>query len=582
MGVCCSTRDTGRVKPNVKAVSEKSKAALSSFKQQQTELEIFVEKTIALEKPWTDPQFEPKISSLVDPKIDVNADKAAFVSYSWKRASEIYPSPAIFKGGIEPNDINQGALGDCYFLAALSSLAEFPERVQHMFVTKEVNKAGIYLIRFFLNGQETLVTVDDHLPVNAKGSPAFATSRDGELWVSLLEKAWAKLHGTYARTEGGLPCFAASHIMGVPSESYHHDMLENTEDFFEMLKSADRRNFIMMAASHGQGENRNEEGVISGHAYSLISIHEIKDASGKEVKLLKLRNPWGKGEWSGDWSDGSSLWTPALKKQVNFSSGDDGIFFIALEDYIQHFSWTSICVENNDEKYKHSQLYHSFGAQDTSPMPQAFFSFTLANPVDFHQHAFAISVLQQGARLANYRQVDPRKLFEPTNFNIVLMTESGEFVNARFGNRFTFSLLNDHTSLKPGKYIIMIDPLWNQTTDNDAMYREVLVDIYAPEVVHLDQVADAQGMQYLAKALKHAAKTRTDQEAIQHYLNESEDYGNDVYRISDVECLNCWYGFVYTANNSKYELLETVRPQLEGLEVVYPDLVDDTDVEISI
>ena len=80
--------------------------------------------------------------------------------------------------------------------------------------------------------------------------------------------------------------------MGVPSESFPHAGIESQEDFFEMLQSADRRRFIMMAASHGQGENRNDEGVISGHAYSLISIHEIEHR-GKEVKLLKLRNPWG-------------------------------------------------------------------------------------------------------------------------------------------------------------------------------------------------------------------------------------------------------------------------------------------------
>lgn len=89
----------------------------------------------------------------------------------------------------------------------------------------------------------------------------------------------------------------------------------------------------MMAASHGQGENRGDEGVISGHAYSLISIHEFQ-FEGKETKLLKLRNPWGTGEWTGDWSDKSELWTPALKKKVGFTDVDDGVFFIELDDYL--------------------------------------------------------------------------------------------------------------------------------------------------------------------------------------------------------------------------------------------------------
>ena len=101
-----------------------------------------------------------------------------------------------------------------------------------MFVTQEINKAGIYMMRFFLNGQDTPVIVDDFMPVDADGNPVFASCRDGELWVSLLEKAWAKLHGTYARTEGGLPSFAANHIMGVPAEAYDHDEVTNTDDFW--------------------------------------------------------------------------------------------------------------------------------------------------------------------------------------------------------------------------------------------------------------------------------------------------------------------------------------------------------------
>ena len=191
-------------------------------------------------------------------------------------------------------------------------MAEFEDRVRDLFVTKEINAAGIYMVRFYLNGIETPIIVDDHLPVKSNGQPAFASCRDGEIWVSLLEKAWAKLHGTYARTEGGLPCFAASHIMGVPSESFNHGEVTSNEEFFDMLLSADARCFTMMAASHGQGENKNAEGVISGHAYSLISIHEFENKN-QQVRLLKLRNPWGSGEWTGDWSDNSPLWTPQLK-----------------------------------------------------------------------------------------------------------------------------------------------------------------------------------------------------------------------------------------------------------------------------
>ena len=75
----------------------------------------------------------------------------------------------MFKSGIGPNDINQGYLSNCYFLAALSSLAESESQVKALFITKEINTAGIYLVKFYINGSETLVIVDDYLPVSADG-----------------------------------------------------------------------------------------------------------------------------------------------------------------------------------------------------------------------------------------------------------------------------------------------------------------------------------------------------------------------------------------------------------------------------
>lgn len=111
-----------------------------------------------------------------------------------------------------------------------------------------------------------------------------------------------------------------------------------------------------------------------------------------------------------------------------------------------------------------------------------------------------------------YRQKDKKQLFKPANFNIMLMTASGEFVTACFGNRFMFSLLNQKIMLQPGKYVIMIDPVWNSTVQNDDMYREVMVDVYGPQVVALSQVDDVSGMQVLARACKQAALKITPEE----------------------------------------------------------------------
>ena len=215
-------------------------------------------------------------------------------------------------------------------------MAETPGVIESLFYTKSKNDAGIYLLYFYINGKKTGVVVDDYIP--CRGNRPFATSsKTNELWAILIEKAWAKLHGSYARTEGGLPSFACMHLLGTPADSYFHDdFMEpaKKDEMWARLKRCDAMKYVMMSASHGQGEVRSQEGVISGHAYSFIGVKEIMH-EGQQVRLCQLRNPWGQGEWTGAWSDNDSVWTDELRTQLGAKVEDDGIFFIPFDDYLQ-------------------------------------------------------------------------------------------------------------------------------------------------------------------------------------------------------------------------------------------------------
>ena len=191
---------------------------------------MFVESVIATGKPWTDPDFPPHISSLFDPENDEGKIET-YKLIQWRRVAEIFKKPAIFTDGVTPNDIKQGMLGDCYFLSALSSMAENPENIMERFQTRTINKAGIYMMTFYINGVLTPVIVDDFMPTRA-GRLCFASSVDNELWVCLLEKAWAKLYGTYARIEGGDPAFAAVHLEGAPAVTTWHKEIKDKEKFW--------------------------------------------------------------------------------------------------------------------------------------------------------------------------------------------------------------------------------------------------------------------------------------------------------------------------------------------------------------
>lgn len=171
-------------------------------------------------EPWTDPDFPPCDDSLRVP--GSSSEPLCSHSYEWKRASEMYPDVKVFDSSISPSDINQGALGNCYFLAVLSAMAENEENVRKRFIFTEPNAAGVYLVNLFINGYETPVIVDDWFP-SKWGRPAFCKTHNGEIWPMLLEKAWAKVHGSYMRTEGGQTAHATQHLLGIPAFTLNHD-----------------------------------------------------------------------------------------------------------------------------------------------------------------------------------------------------------------------------------------------------------------------------------------------------------------------------------------------------------------------
>ena len=79
----------------------------------------------------------------------------------------------LFRDGLEPDDINQGSLGDCWMMAAVSALARNPAAIRRLFVNTEINDRGKYQIRLYnqinekkhgrRSGKRITVTVDDFI-----------------------------------------------------------------------------------------------------------------------------------------------------------------------------------------------------------------------------------------------------------------------------------------------------------------------------------------------------------------------------------------------------------------------------------
>jgi hypothetical protein len=101
----------------------------------------------------------------------------------------------MIQAGMRPGDIKQGKLGDCWLLGAFLTLATHPELLQNLIVHDGI-KHGFAVFQFFKNGEWKQVLVDTRLPYSKNGNPLYGHCADAtEVWVPLMEKAYAKLHG---------------------------------------------------------------------------------------------------------------------------------------------------------------------------------------------------------------------------------------------------------------------------------------------------------------------------------------------------------------------------------------------------
>lgn len=195
-------------------------------------------------EPFSDPSFPRQLSSLCDVSNSEMVER--FGQYVWKRPREIYDGPFhIFYDNIEPDDIKQGSLGDCYFLSALSSLAEWPDRVRKLFLSDELQVHGCYGVLFCIRGQFQNVIVDDAFPCHAGfgGTPAFSRGHGCELWVMILEKAWAKRYGSYQQIESGMTSDCLSAFTGAPVKT----LMAIDTSLWDQVSLGEEMNWIMSA-----------------------------------------------------------------------------------------------------------------------------------------------------------------------------------------------------------------------------------------------------------------------------------------------------------------------------------------------
>uniref|UniRef100_A0A3B5LN21 Calpain catalytic domain-containing protein n=1 Tax=Xiphophorus couchianus TaxID=32473 RepID=A0A3B5LN21_9TELE len=316
------------------------------------------------ENLFEDPEFPATNSSIYykDPPEGVEV-------VEWKRPGEICENPHLFVEGISSHDLNQGSEGNCWMVAACSCLAlksDLWKKVIPDWKEQEwdSNYAGIFHFRFWIFGEWIDVVIDDRLPTS-NGQLIYCQSKqNNEFWSALLEKAYAKLFGCYESLDGGNTRDAVVDFSGAVAEAidlqeekYYTDKKTQDKLFDNLLKSLTMSKLnIFFEISQPQGfelESRTDNGLVRGHAYSVTDVKRVQLSHGLRtyfkndtIPLIRLRNPWGKIEWTGAWSDSSEEWSKigdTERGNLGITVADDGEFWMSFTDWCKNFTDADIC-----------------------------------------------------------------------------------------------------------------------------------------------------------------------------------------------------------------------------------------------
>ncbi|XP_020762430.1 calpain-3 isoform X2 [Odocoileus virginianus] len=341
---------------------------------------------------FVDPEFPPDETSLF-------YSQKFPIQFIWKRPPEICENPRFIIGGANRTDICQGDLGDCWFLAAIACLT-LNKRLLFRVIPHDQsfteNYAGIFHFQFWRYGDWVDVVIDDCLPTYNNQLVFTKSNHRNEFWSALLEKAYAKLHGSYEALKGGNTTEAMEDFTGGVTEFF--EIKDAPRDMYKIMKKAIERGSLMGCSiddgtnmTYGtspsglkmgeliermvrnmdnsrlrdsdlipegcsddrptrtivpvQYETRMSCGLVKGHAYSVTGLEEAL-YKGEKVKLVRLRNPWGQVEWNGSWSDSWKDWSYVDKDEkarLQHQVTEDGEFWMSYSDFIYHFTKLEIC-----------------------------------------------------------------------------------------------------------------------------------------------------------------------------------------------------------------------------------------------
>lgn len=298
----------------------------------------------------------PKLNSTINNRLITPSIKniiyGQVIANGWTPAGTSWSDRGNFFNDVtEYNDPIQGAIGNCYFIAAISAIAwAAPYTIEHKVRatgTGETDRTNA--IQFFTKGggkdaATRLVEVTDNTIINASNNPVYCRSNDaGEIWPAVYEKAFAKwITNTnddkpdISQTAYGDPAKAAAQLTN-KTPYYYYTSSRTGLDLFGIVRenSMSYKTFNPMVAwTYGSGKDYTGSNIVGNHAYTVLGWSTFNNKN-----YIILRNPWGVTEPNGlnsyqgliSFFDGS-FWRP-----INMI-GNDGVFALEINSFQYYFA----------------------------------------------------------------------------------------------------------------------------------------------------------------------------------------------------------------------------------------------------
>ena len=184
--------------------------------------------------------------------------------------------------------------------------------------------SGLHQVRLYLNGEQRVISIDDKVPcLKSNQTPLCTlTATEGEVWLSILEKACAKVFQGYDKLMGLHTLDIIKAITTVPHVFIDHDKV-SAEDIWKNIQSNSTVSGglnSLIFASNGTESSKEKGHTLGAALFAIQKVVEVFDpVNGNKERVLRLRDMGEKLDWTGDWSASSTKWSPELKEHLGYN-----------------------------------------------------------------------------------------------------------------------------------------------------------------------------------------------------------------------------------------------------------------------